>query len=123
MQYAFLDMASYLAGDKWAAVLENLIKFPSAFSVPPSQIKLTQAFWLLDHEDYEEAVNMLLDPIISSNDLEPWQHRAVLVSLLVQEQARLALKYSRIRRPPQKDLVDIQLHIAILASASYYLVY
>ena len=46
-------MASYLGdavngddnaggGDKWAAVLENLIKFPSAFSVPPSQIKLTQ---------------------------------------------------------------------------------
>ena len=46
MQYTFLDMASYLGGDnaaaanggeKWAAVLENLIKFPSAFSVPPSQ--------------------------------------------------------------------------------------
>ena len=50
MQYTFLDMASYLGegangveGDKWAGVLENLIKFPSAFSVPPSQIKLTQA--------------------------------------------------------------------------------
>ena len=50
VQYTFLDMASYLGegangaeGDKWAAVLENLIKFPSAFSVPPSQIKLTQA--------------------------------------------------------------------------------
>ena len=45
VQYTFLDMASYLGdanGDKWAAVLENLIKFPSAFSVPPSQIKLTQ---------------------------------------------------------------------------------
>ena len=113
VQYTFLDMASYLAnGDKWAAVLENLIKFPSAFSVPPSQIKLTQAFWLLDHEDYEEAVNMLLDPLISSNDIEPWQHRAVLVSLLAQAQPKLALKYSRIRRPPQRDLVDIQVSLS-----------
>ena len=67
-----------------------------------------QAFWLLDHEDYEEAVNMLLDPLISSNDIEAWQHRAVLVSLLAQGHPKLALKYSRIRKPPQKDLADIQ---------------
>ena len=69
---------------------------------------LLQAFWLLDHEDYDEAVNMLLDPLISGNDIEAWQHRAVLVSLLAQGHPKLALKYSRIRRPPQKDLADIQ---------------
>ena len=69
---------------------------------------LLQAFWLLDHEDYEEAVNMLLDPLISGNDIEAWQHRAVLVSLLAQGHPKLALKYSRIRKPPLKDLADIQ---------------
>ena len=47
VQYLFLDMASCLSKkerqtDEEAAVVENLIKFPSAFSVPPSVIKLTQ---------------------------------------------------------------------------------
>ncbi|TRY74821.1 hypothetical protein TCAL_05664 [Tigriopus californicus] len=114
VQYLFLDIASYLHGDKWAYLIDNLIKFPSAFSVPPSIIKLTQAFWLLDHEDFEEAMTMLSDPLISNQDIADWQHRVILVLFLVQNQPKLALKYSRIRKPPQKDLSDIQLHIAIL---------
>ena len=44
--------------------MDSLIKFPSAFSLPPSIIKLTQAFWLLDHEDWEESVAMMLDPLL-----------------------------------------------------------
>ena len=89
------------------------IKFPSAFSLPPSLIKLTQAFWLLDHEDFEEALEYLLDPLVSASDITPGQHRAVVVSLLVQGQARLALRYSRIRRPPQKEPIDVQLHVSV----------
>ena len=42
-----------------------------------------QAFWLLDHEDFEEAVNMLLDPLISGNDIEPWQHRFSVGSISI----------------------------------------
>jgi hypothetical protein len=119
VQYLFLDIASYLSGgDKWSGLVENLIKFPSAFSVTPSLIKLTQAFWLLDHEDFDEALTMLLDPIISNNDIELWQHRAVLVAFLVQDQAKLALKYARIRQPPQKDLVDIQMHVSLFKTLS-----
>ena len=51
------------------------IKFPSAFSLPPSLIKLTQAFWMLDHEDFDEAVDLLLDPLIAAADITPAQHR------------------------------------------------
>ena len=54
---------------------------------------------------------MLLDPLISNNDIAGWQHRAILVLFLVQNQPKLALKYSRIRKPPHKDLADIQLHV------------
>ncbi len=57
------------------------IKFPSAFSLPPSQIKLTQAFWLLDHEDFEEAISVLLDPLIADRDITPAQHRLLLALL------------------------------------------
>ena len=47
VQYLFLDMASCLSKkdtqtDKEIEIVENLIKYPSAFSVPPSFIKLTQ---------------------------------------------------------------------------------
>ena len=51
VQYLFLDMASCLSkkevqqdddADEEAVFVENLIRFPSAFSVPPSYIKLTQ---------------------------------------------------------------------------------
>ncbi len=52
------------------------IKFPSAFNLPPSLIKLTQAFWLLDHEDFDEALSMLLDPLIVASDITPAQHRS-----------------------------------------------
>ena len=75
VQYFFLDVASamesgqqpqHLPGSsKWAELIsESLIKFPSAFSVPPSLIKLTQAFWLLDHGEFEDAMAMLLDPLV-----------------------------------------------------------
>lgn len=101
-------------GDKWNHLVNDLIKFPAAFSVPPSLIKLTQAFWLLDHGDFEEAMVMLLDPLILGNDILIWQHRAILVAFLVQEQPKLALKYTKIRQPPQKDLFDVQLNVAIL---------
>ena len=47
VQYLFLDMASCLSkkepqSEEELAIVDNLIKFPSAFSVPPSFIKLTQ---------------------------------------------------------------------------------
>ena len=113
VQYLFLDMASCL-GEKWNHLVNNLIKFPAAFSVPPSLIKLTQAFWLLDHGDFEEAMVMLLDPLILGNDILVWQHRAILVAFLVQDQSKLALKYTKIRQPPHTDIFDVQLHVAIL---------
>ena len=96
--------------------MDSLIKFPSAFSLPPSIIKLTQAFWLLDHEDWEDSVSIMLDPLLSEDDLTPDHHRAVLVSLLAQGQHSLALKYTRIRRPPVITSDDISLHISVLLS-------
>ncbi|CAB4069511.1 unnamed protein product [Lepeophtheirus salmonis] len=80
--------------EMWNEMIDRLIQFPSAFSVPPSIIKLTQAFWLLDQGDFEEA----------------------MVALLVQNQPKSALKYSRTRNPPIKDSFDIKLHVSVLLS-------
>lgn len=114
VQYFFLDLAHLLTEEVWADLVDNLIKFPSAFSLPPSIIKLTQAFWLLDHEDWEDSVCMMLDPLLQDDDLSPAHHRAVLTSLLAQNQFALALKYTRIRRPPILKEEDVQLHISVL---------
>ena len=116
VQYFFLDLAHLLNQDLHPELVDSLIKFPSAFSLPPSIIKLTQAFWLLDHEDWEDSVSIMLDPLLSEDDLTPDHHRAILVSLLAQGQHGLALKYTRIRRPPVITLDDISLHISVLLS-------
>ncbi len=59
IQYLFLDLASCLTNnsdnESNSSIVESLIKFPSAFGMPPSVIKLTQAFWLVDHEDFDEV--------------------------------------------------------------------
>ena len=69
---------------------------------------------MLDNEDFEEALAMLLDPLVQPNDISDSEHRSILVAFLTQGQAKLALKYSNIRKPPQKNMTDIQLQIAIL---------
>merc|ERR1712130_843527 len=88
--------------------------FPSAFSLPPSLIKLTQAFWLLDHEDWEEGVSMMLDPLLQDDHLSGAHHRAILTALLAQGQHTLALRYTRMRRPPLQQADDVTLHISVL---------
>ncbi|QQP38074.1 AT hook containing transcription factor 1, partial [Caligus rogercresseyi] len=111
IHYLFLDMADKRCSEEiWSELIDRLIQFPSAFSVPPSLIKLTQAFWLLDQGDFEEAMGMLLDPLILDKDIKAWEHRAIIVAFLVQDQPKAALKYSRIRKPPVRDAFDIKLH-------------
>jgi len=66
----------------------------------------------LDHEDFDEALCVLTDPLVAAGDLTADQHRAIVVSLLTQGQAKHALKYCRIRKPPMKELVDVQLHVS-----------
>lgn len=57
-------------------------------------------------------MHALIDPLISPRDIAAWQHRAILLAFLVQGRPRLALKYSRVRRPPQKDVLDVKLHVS-----------
>uniref|UniRef100_A0A0K2TSW4 AT hook containing transcription factor 1 [Strongylocentrotus purpuratus] n=2 Tax=Lepeophtheirus salmonis TaxID=72036 RepID=A0A0K2TSW4_LEPSM len=117
IHYLFLDIADKRCNEEmWNEMIDRLIQFPSAFSVPPSIIKLTQAFWLLDQGDFEEAMGMLLDPLILDKDINCWEHRTIIVALLVQNQPKSALKYSRTRNPPIKDSFDIKLHVSVLLS-------
>lgn len=51
--YLFLDLNMALEDDRYARVVQNLIRFPAAFELNSSLIKTTQAFWNLDHKEYQ----------------------------------------------------------------------
>lgn len=57
----------------------------------------------------QEAIDMLLDPLISMDDLKPWQHQCIIRAFLYQGQHQMALKYIRVQQPPLKDIEDIRL--------------
>lgn len=50
--YVFLDLAMVLNQDRYTEAITQLIKFPAVFKLSQSLIKITQAFWQLDHEDF-----------------------------------------------------------------------
>ncbi|XP_071451858.1 protein ELYS-like, partial [Hetaerina americana] len=112
--YLFLDLAALLDNERYASSISQLIKFPSAFSLSPSIIKLTQAFWLLDHKDFESAINMFLEPLICPQDIKLWQHRCVVRAFLSQGEPQKALKYVRVRQPPLGGLEDLKLNLTLL---------
>ncbi|XP_023712052.1 protein ELYS [Cryptotermes secundus] len=112
--YVFLDLAGLLESRRYTAAINQFIKFPSAFRLTPSFIKITQALWLLDHQDFTEAIDMLLDPLISMDDLKPWQHQCIIRAFLYQGQHQMALKYIRVQQPPLKDIEDIRLNLTVL---------
>ena len=69
---------------------------------------------MLDNEDFDEAMAMLLDPLVHTSDISDEEHRSVMIGLLTQGHPKLALKYCNVRKPPQRKPIDIQLHISIL---------
>ncbi|XP_014211693.1 uncharacterized protein LOC106641698 [Copidosoma floridanum] len=102
--YLLMDLCMILKGTNPA--VDRLIEYPAAFKLSPSLIKLTQAFWLLDHEDYDCFFNIMTSQIVSSNDIKDWQHKLALNSLLKNDQHKLALNYLLIIKPPLSSADD-----------------
>lgn len=116
--YVILDMTDFLC-DRQAHLLDKLTKFPCAFNISPSIAKLAQAFWYLDHQDFETAMSALLDPILLSDDIAPWCHTRILKSFLYQGHQQKALHYISVRKPPQCSAEDIKMHLSILLANSF----
>lgn len=108
-----------LLPDRYVRVVEELVKYPSSFSLSPSLIKLTQAFWLLDHKDFQEALNVLLDPLVNTRDLTPWQHRRIMKAFLYQGESGRGLWYAQIRQPPMVDPDDIRFRLTLLLANGF----
>ncbi|XP_043200348.1 protein ELYS-like, partial [Amphibalanus amphitrite] len=110
LHYLLLDL-SRLVSDEHHDTLKS---FPSSFAMPPSLIKLTHAFWHLDHGNVDSALVFLMDPLVRPADLSAWQHRRVVESLLAQQAPRAALQYARARHLPAPHAADLRLHLRVL---------
>ncbi|XP_023211743.1 protein ELYS-like isoform X4 [Centruroides sculpturatus] len=112
MLYVLLDMASFLS-DRQSHLVEKFMKFPAVFCLNPSHVKIVHSFWLLDHQDFEEAISVLLDPMINSLDILPWQHVRILKAFLYQGEHKKAMKYYQIRNPPHQTPEEVKLYLTI----------
>ncbi|XP_037090964.1 protein ELYS-like [Pollicipes pollicipes] len=108
--YLLMDLGRLLSDEH----CDTLKSFPSTFAMSPSLIKLTHAFWNLDHGNIESALVFLMDPLVQSADLTAWQHRRIVESLLAQGEPRAALQYARARHLPAPQLADLRLHLRVL---------
>ncbi|XP_071577093.1 uncharacterized protein Elys isoform X2 [Temnothorax nylanderi] len=102
--YLLMDLTMLL--QRLYPAVKQLIKYPSAFMMSPSLIKLTQAFWLLDHENYQEFLDTMTGQLVCDSDIKDWHHRLILRTLVRNNQHKLALVYLRVRKPPLSSIEE-----------------
>ncbi|KAF5298453.1 hypothetical protein FQR65_LT01232 [Abscondita terminalis] len=105
--YFLFDISLALDQNQYRTTITHMLKFPSVFRLSPGLTKIIQSFWQLDHGEFQSAVEQLLDPMVSSNDLKPWHHKVVLRMLVGHEQYGLALFYLQVRKPPITEESDL----------------
>ncbi|KAM6082848.1 protein ELYS [Chlamydotis macqueenii] len=92
----------------------SIDSFPTAFAVPWGLVKLIQGFWLVDHNDYENALALLCHPAT----LRPvsWQHTRIVQSLMCQGEHKQALSYMQMMRPSMSSSSEVRLFLSVLLS-------
>ncbi|XP_015116952.1 protein ELYS isoform X2 [Diachasma alloeum] len=100
--YLLMDLVMLLQGS--CPSVDQLVKYPAAFKLSPSLIKLTQALWLLDHEDYHGFLEIMTGQLVCDSDVKDWHHKLVIRTLIRSAQNKLALIYLRVRKPPLSSL-------------------
>ncbi|XP_059621144.1 protein ELYS homolog [Phlebotomus argentipes] len=107
--YLFLDLDMTMKNEeKYAGIIRNLIKFPAVFKMNTSTIKITQAFWKLDHGDLEGALEDLVSPLGQGTYLSQWQRELLIECLLVQDNLCLALRALQAPGPPISPLLEMR---------------
>lgn len=109
--YLLMDLVKLLQGS--CPDVDQLIKYPSAFKMSPSLIKLTQAFWLLDHGDFQGFLDTLTGQLVSDSDVKDWHHKLAIRTLMRNNKYKLALTYLRVRKPPLSAIGDQSTSISL----------
>ncbi|XP_061378397.1 protein ELYS isoform X2 [Danaus plexippus] len=102
--YLLLDYSMIYDDMRHESVIRRLMQFPTMFGLSNTAIKATQAFWHLDHRDFDFALDQL--QCLTGNTLSDWQHHVVLSSLLAQKKTQSALQYLHVRKPAPIHVSD-----------------
>ncbi|XP_074077012.1 protein ELYS [Macrotis lagotis] len=86
--------------------------FPTAFAIPWGLVKLIQGFWLIDHNDYESALDLLFHPATITS--MTWQHTKIIQAFMCQGEHRLALRYIQTMKPSVSSSDEVMLHLTVL---------
>uniref|UniRef100_A0A8C3V4H2 AT-hook containing transcription factor 1 n=1 Tax=Catharus ustulatus TaxID=91951 RepID=A0A8C3V4H2_CATUS len=92
----------------------SIDSFPTAFAIPWGLVKLIQGFWLLDHNDYENALALLFHP--ATIKTVSWQHMRIVQSLMCQGEHRKALRYIQMMKPSMSSSSEVRLFLTVLLS-------
>ncbi|XP_075978730.1 AT hook containing transcription factor 1 homolog isoform X2 [Anticarsia gemmatalis] len=110
--YLLVDYSMVYDEVRYEAVIRRLMQFPTMFGLSNTAIKATQAFWHLDHRDFDFALDQL--QCLSGNSLSEWQHHVALGALLAQNKSQAALQYLHVRKPaPVQNVRDKDGELAI----------
>uniref|UniRef100_A0A8C4UZN5 AT-hook containing transcription factor 1 n=1 Tax=Falco tinnunculus TaxID=100819 RepID=A0A8C4UZN5_FALTI len=92
----------------------SIDSFPTAFAIPWGLVKLIQGFWLLDHNDYENALALLFHP--ATMKTASWQHMRIIQCLMCQGEHRRALTYIQMMKPSMSSSSEVRLFLTVLLS-------
>ncbi|XP_043860128.1 protein ELYS [Dromiciops gliroides] len=106
--YLLLDII-YSFPNKTDTSIES---FPTAFAIPWGLVKLIQGFWLIDHNDYESALDLLFHPATIKS--MTWQHTKIIQAFMCQGEHRLALRYIQTMKPSVSSSNEVMLHLTVL---------
>uniref|UniRef100_A0A4W3JST4 AT-hook containing transcription factor 1 n=1 Tax=Callorhinchus milii TaxID=7868 RepID=A0A4W3JST4_CALMI len=107
--YLILDILSSVS-NKNESSIES---FPPAFAVPVGLVNLIQGFWLLDHNDHENALDRILHPA-TSRSISSWQHIRIIQALMCQGEHSKALRYLQAMKPSMSSISELKLHLTVL---------
>ncbi|XP_053388685.1 protein ELYS-like, partial [Mercenaria mercenaria] len=111
--YLLLDLVSVDSSDENETFSEKVSGFARRFNLPQTLVKLMQAFWLLDHRDFEEALSLMLDPMVRA-EFSRWQHKRIIKALLYQGDAKMALRYITSIQPALTTPEEVKLKLTVL---------
>ncbi|ERE73569.1 protein ELYS [Cricetulus griseus] len=106
--YLLLDIM-YSFPNKMDTPIES---FPTAFAISWGQVKLVQGFWLLDHNDYENGLDLLFHPVTAKPT--SWQHSKIIEAFMGQGEHKQALRYLQTMKPTVSSSSDVILHLTVL---------
>ncbi|XP_051003947.1 protein ELYS isoform X2 [Acomys russatus] len=106
--YLLLDIM-YSFPNKMDTPIES---FPTAFAISWGQVKLVQGFWLLDHNDIENGLDLLFHPVTAKP--ASWQHSKIIEGFMSQGEHKQALRYLQTMKPTVSSSSDVVLHLTVL---------